>query len=620
MFKKINTTLRLLVVGLLIYPFPIAMAYHTETQAPYGTNASNDVNAGTFTIGILGSDGYEDLPPDSYTIFFSTSSGVTETNSFCVTTSFGHQTNTWQYYTFSLDDLKYYFEDPAGQNIYYRVRANNEANYNFSDLTSQQSWNLYNGVPFEFNQTDWSAPTGTDACDDPKILDGTPAPTTPTVQVNYKEGTVTVDWDIPSGTYQYPPERYAIGFGLADDGSMPYAVSTGNVGDTNALNTEYTFTADYLNTTFNETHGLFNVKIRSDNDTNSSYSAWSSTVQTTIQNKPAWVDDFSYTLSNTGALISWTKDDTGFVPVDNFKIWVREGDGEWTLVTTLSNTMTSFAVGHTSVTEDTQFQWNLQACGSEGDCNTAGPITYTWEYVAPTLGPPMNPTVENVYNSGVKVDWDEPNTGNQTADSYELYYRTSAENETVITGITETEYTIPYANIPNGTYTFSIRAVDTDNSINSGFSTEPTLEVFNQKVQDDADAEAARKAEEERKRREAEAELQRQRDKNLSETGYSETDAERSAREQKEYEEEQARIKAEKEKNQAETGYYETDQERADREYQEEQDRLAELQRQRDKNKAETGYSETDEERASSEQAEYEAEQKLVLKKKLKIL
>ena len=32
-----------------------------------------------------------------------------------------------------------------------------------------------------------------------------------------------------------------------------------------------------------------------------------------------------------------------------------------------------------------------------------------------TLGPPMNPTVENVYNSGVLVEWDEPNTGNRTA-------------------------------------------------------------------------------------------------------------------------------------------------------------------------------------------------------------
>ena len=75
MFKKINTTLRLLVVGLLIYPFPIAMADHVPTQEPYGTNASNDANAGTFTIGILSSDGFEDSPPENYTIFFSQSSG-----------------------------------------------------------------------------------------------------------------------------------------------------------------------------------------------------------------------------------------------------------------------------------------------------------------------------------------------------------------------------------------------------------------------------------------------------------------------------------------------------------------------------------------------------------------
>ena len=482
--------LRVLLALFLLIPLPV-LADHVPTQAPYGVDASDDANAGTFTIGILGSDGFEDSPPESYTIFFSQSSGVTETNSFCVTTSFGHSANTWQYHTFSLDNLKYYFNDPAGTNIYYRVRSNNITDYSFSTLTNENSWNLYAGPPFDYNQTDWSAPTGTDACDDPKILDGTPAPTTPTVQVNYKEGTVTVSWDIASGTYQYPPERYAIGFGLADNGSMPYGVATGNVGDANALNEEYTFTADYLNTVFNETHGLFNVKVRSDNDTNSSYSAWSSTVQTTIQNKPAWVDDFSYTLSNTGALISWTKDDTGFVPVDNFKIWVREGDGDWSVVTTLNNTTTSFAVGHTSVTEDTQFQWNLQACGSEGDCNTAGPLTYTWEYVTPTLGPPMNPVVSQTYNVGVVVDWDEPNTGNQTADSYELYYRTSAENETVITGITETQYTIPYANIPNGTYTFSIRAYDSINNVYSGYSTEPTLEVFNQKAKDDADAAAS---------------------------------------------------------------------------------------------------------------------------------
>ena len=74
--------------------------------------------------------------------------------------------------------------------------------------------------------------------------------------------------------------------------------------------------------------------------------------------------------------------------------------------------------------------------------------------------------------------------------SYELYYRTSAENETKVDNITETEYTIPYNAIPNGEYTFSLRAISTTNSVNSGYSTEPTLTVFNQKAQDDADAAA----------------------------------------------------------------------------------------------------------------------------------
>ena len=160
MLNKLNTSLRLLVVGLLIYPLPIAMADHVPTQAPYDTNASNDVNAGTFTIGILSSDGFEDSPPESYTIFFSQSNGVTETNSFCVTTSFGHSANTWQYHTFSLDNLKYYFNDPAGNNIYYRVRSNNITDYSFSTLTDQKTWNLYAGAPFDYNQTNWSAPTG----------------------------------------------------------------------------------------------------------------------------------------------------------------------------------------------------------------------------------------------------------------------------------------------------------------------------------------------------------------------------------------------------------------------------------------------------------------------------
>ena len=226
----------------------------------------------------------------------------------------------------------------------------------------------------------------------------------------------------------------------------------------------------------------------------------------------------------------------------------------------------------------------------------------------PSLGPPMNPVVTQEYNVGVKVDWDEADTGNQTADSYELYYRTSADNEIKIENITETEYTIPYADIPNGTWTFSIRGYNSSNTLFSGYSTEPTLEVFNQKAQDDAD-EAARKEAERKAEEERQAELQRQRDKNLSETGYSETDDERADREYKEEQERLAELERQRVANESETGYYETDEERADREYKEEQERLAELERQRNANEAETGYFETDEEREIREAEELAAEQ-----------
>ena len=75
MLSKINTFLRLLVVGLLIYPMPV-LADHVPTQPAYGQNLTTDNNAGTITIGILSSDGFEDSPPENYTIFFSGSSGL----------------------------------------------------------------------------------------------------------------------------------------------------------------------------------------------------------------------------------------------------------------------------------------------------------------------------------------------------------------------------------------------------------------------------------------------------------------------------------------------------------------------------------------------------------------
>ena len=376
------------------------MANHVPTQAPYDTNASDDANAGTFTIGILGSDGFEDSPPESYTIFFSQSSGVTETNSFCVTTSFGHQDNTWQYHTFSLDNLKYYFNDPAGTNIYYRVRSNNITDYSFSELYTEQSWNLYAGAPFDYNQTDWSAPTGTDACN-PYVVTTTTTtttvpltigdPTNQTATVDYENGTVTIDWDAPTDG-NTSPERYAIGFGLNDEGTAsPYGIATGNVGDENALNTEYTFTASYIELIFNEAHGLFNTAIRSDNDTNSLYSSWTSTLSTTIQNKPAKVSNLASSVDTSGdnLTITWDANDNGFVSASNYKIFSKTDETQWTQVLVTTNTSYSF-----KATETNSWEFRVDACGSEGDCNSSS-TNVTFNYTVPTttttLPPPPPP-------------------------------------------------------------------------------------------------------------------------------------------------------------------------------------------------------------------------------------
>ena len=82
-------------------------------------------------------------------------------------------------------------------------------------------------------------------------------------------------------------------------------------------------------------------------------------------------------------------------------------------------------------------------------------------------------------------------------------------------------------------------------------------------------AEQKRLAEEEAERQ-RQVELQRQRDKNLSETGYSETDAEKSTRK-------------EKQSNYNETGYYETDAERSYREEREDEEENARVQANVDK-------------------------------------
>ena len=208
----------------------------------------------------------------------------------------------------------------------------------------------------------------------------TQPPSNLTLTVDYENGTVKADWDASDQMEDYPAERYAIGFGLSDEGSMPYAIATGNVGDSNALNTEYTFTASYLQSLFNEAHGLFHVKIRSDNDTNSSYSEWTPTVSVTIQNKPAKVSNLASSVDNSGdnLTITWDANNNGFVSASNYKIFSKTNETEWTQVLVTTNTSYSF-----KATETNSWEFRVDACGSEGDCNSSS-TNVTFNYTVPT--------------------------------------------------------------------------------------------------------------------------------------------------------------------------------------------------------------------------------------------
>jgi len=231
----------------------------------------------------------------------------------------------------------------------------------------------------------------------------TQAPSNLTLTVDYENGTVKANWDASDQLEDYPAERYAIGFGLSDEVSLPYGIATGNVGDSNALNTEYTFTASYLNAVFNEAHGLFHVAIRSDNDTNASYSEWTPTVSVTIQNKPASVTLASYDMNREdGIKFEWSASTSGFVSASTYKMYYKLSNAsEWTLEGQQSNT--DYVLAWDNLTDDT-YDFMLSACGSENDCNDSNTLTLdVVTYVAPTTTTSttttttLPPKVEEVY-------------------------------------------------------------------------------------------------------------------------------------------------------------------------------------------------------------------------------
>ena len=213
MARRINELFNYLLVLFLITPSPV-FADHVPTQPPYDQSIALDTSTGDLTIGIYSSDGFEDSPPEKYTIWFDISDSALDTSTaFCISTSFGHGTNlTWQYHVFDLDDLKYYFENPYGT-FRTKIRADNDTDNSYSTLTTEQSISIPNQEPFVSSEN-WTAPSST--CNDTSTTTTTTssttsssttsstvpitAPNAPTnVSVNYGGEDVYFSWEYEAG-------------------------------------------------------------------------------------------------------------------------------------------------------------------------------------------------------------------------------------------------------------------------------------------------------------------------------------------------------------------------------------------------------------------------------------
>ena len=200
MLQKFNTLIRIGIVLYLIVPTP-SLAYHVTTQAPYNQSLAIDTTTGDITIGIFTSDGFEDSPAEKYTIFFDIDNDVS-TSSFCVSTSFGHTGNReWNYHTFSLSDLQTYFENPYG-NFRVKIRADNDTDNSFSDLTAQMNIDIPNQLPFV--NLVWNGLPQT-TCNDTSTTTTTTVAPPPTpnnainVSVNYQGQDVFFEWEYADG-------------------------------------------------------------------------------------------------------------------------------------------------------------------------------------------------------------------------------------------------------------------------------------------------------------------------------------------------------------------------------------------------------------------------------------
>ena len=629
---------------MLIYPMPIALASEvTETETFDGTNGTQVTDLGI-------PSGTAAIDSDNVAIrndqnccgvggqyFFSMLDNQTSQNAnttgFTFTLPSDHNIKEVGFRTAGVNSnytIQYNYSDSTNETVNY----NGQSGATYEDITKAvtdkfitsfvitvSDWSGIDTIYWKYDDTTTTTTTSTTTTTTSTTTTTTTTSTTtttttvPTVGVptNFTatrngNGSITLDWDAPT-TGNQTPDRYTVQYG--DNGVLDQNPTT--------TDTEMTLTRNELETALglSNSEGIaYMFHVKSENVAQSIESSFTDVETITISQAPDnSASTYAVTETTDGINIEWITPSSNWVDIAGYKVIYSETDSDdynsdvWQyLYVSTDTSVTEYTIPWTDNFENWDYgtingnrYFRISTCSASWWCND---VKGSFQFKN-TLGPPMNPTVENVYDSGVLVEWDVPNTGNRTPETYELYYRIGDGTNTVVTGITDTQYTIPYNAITNDNYTFSIRSVNTSYNVYSGYSTEPTLEVFDQKAQDDADAQAeadriAREQaeEEERQRREAEERerqrlkaLEEERNRNYEETGYYELDGERADREQAEYEAEQERIRLEEEEkerqrlqaledernsNYAETGYYELDGEREARELAEEKARIEE--------------------------------------------
>ena len=239
MLKKLNTALRLLVVGLLIYPFPIAIAQEVTVNEGF----SDQDWDGYFTI--TRENG------NSHNTVYTENSNYGTQGQFLSLCHQVHGSCTHEY-TFEFDDDYDVYE------VGFEVGAVNQAysvTWHYSDDTTEtenksaqaygnngadmydtfyKSFTDYNAVAentdkfitkFVIDIHDWSSFDDMYFQYDDGLTQGIGAPTGLDTTQNLHSGAVGVTWTAPTG-YTNTPERYAIAFSDDNFQNTNFAVAT----------------------------------------------------------------------------------------------------------------------------------------------------------------------------------------------------------------------------------------------------------------------------------------------------------------------------------------------------------------------------------------------------------